>query len=1436
VAVVAPEGPVTVREGVVVTLDGSGSSDVDGTIMVHAWTLPVGYTADMLGLDPAALAGPVLTPTTPEVTGDTALVFTLTVTDDDGATDSVAVVVNVVDNLAPVAVVTPPDPRAVRFGRPFTLDGSGSTDDGVIAAFLWALPAGYSAVDLGLDPASLLAPSITFTAPLVALDTLLTFVLTLTDDQGLSVAHDVEVTVLANRPPVAVVDPAGPLPLGRNRRVQLNGSGSHDADGTVTAYAWTLPPGFTPAQLGLDPGDLGDAGITPTTPGTLGPLTFTLTVTDNDGATGLTTVVLDVVNNAPVLECNGSRELAQTFQVKRAGPPDWFRVTLDFSRSTDPEGDPLTYLFQGPLSGATNCAPDFGFHTTATGAQFQVPLSPTTPACQGSGPFTLTVVGNDGLADSPVMVLTFFVQNGAPAVNVTGPAVLEAGLPGQVVANATDPDVGDTLTYAWRVHAASDPAVDCAGAWVAGPGGAAALDITSPVDPVMPPACGTEVVFYVDVTDNHGAVTTGGWVVRRTGAGPVTRTLTVNVGDVPQGATYSYFSAVLSPAGGSTDTVTWSWTVSVVSGSCVPADIVLTTPWADTKSSSYRTARAGVGRSGCVFLAEATATVNGTPLTATNTFSITNRPPTAVMAPAIPTAPGHYETVLPPGLSPVITATTSDPDGWEPDLTYTWGGAALPLVTCQPACSGTRPTAAQSTTSITFQAPPPAGSVHDFTLRVADGDDDTTILLTVRIEPCLYVGTAVVDPSAERGTRAHPYLVIQEALDAAVTRPDTNVCLFAGTYAQDVMVPHSTDNTPSLSGGYSLLTGQPLTTGRESASVIQVQGPAGLTFAPGATNTVEYVVINQAPSLFAPAESAAVTVEDGSPFFFRVSVTGGAGNPAVGLSVVANTREARPRLLACTFTGSDRPLATDAAALRVREVAGEAEPVLQGSTIRLGQGTGVGVGVEVTAGGAAVLRSVTFQDDTVNSFFSVAAGVYAHGDASNPATFTMEDSNLAFWRLPAAEDVFGVRLAHTSGVRIQRSGIQGNAGLRAGFGVADGNVFVDGTVEPGSSQDLMILDNTEITGMGPWAFQSGCVGTRFANGVLLVGTRRALLQGNRSPSPEWHGGLRGGRALYNHDWATQRLPPSVAGVWLVDAAGVEVVDSDVVNGSLSGNDLCSKPVPYPVTTALVDGVVGSLGHPPGSATDRLVVDRSAVYCSVSPENGAAMMSFTWCVAADLQGSRGATVTNSVMASLSANVNVALRMSGGTSADVVNNLLDPDFIRMGMPPPANSVYKYGILADHVGPGALRVFNNIVVVRRDDPYDRPSERLALREVTESGTDSRLAAFSNNLLYIEGDDLGSTGSPPYVRVLEGAGPGVVEYAADGVNAVAGIPVNGDNLVDLPGLREPSQASNKKAIRLDPGSVAVGKALAAVAPGHDVDNQARTAPVDIGHDEVSP
>ena len=188
---VAPTANAGVDQSVdvlaVVTLDGSGSTDTDGTISTYAWTQTGG--ADAGALDVTAPAMPTFT--APDVAADETLTFSLVVTDDDGATsaaDSVDIMVTA--NVVPTADAGPD--QVVSSFDLVTLDGSGSADtDGTVDVYTWTQTTGTAVT---LDETVPAMP--TFTAPNVGSDDILTFELVVTDDDGdVSLADTVVITI-----------------------------------------------------------------------------------------------------------------------------------------------------------------------------------------------------------------------------------------------------------------------------------------------------------------------------------------------------------------------------------------------------------------------------------------------------------------------------------------------------------------------------------------------------------------------------------------------------------------------------------------------------------------------------------------------------------------------------------------------------------------------------------------------------------------------------------------------------------------------------------------------------------------------------------------------------------------------------------------------------------------------------------------------------------------------------------------------------------------------------------------------------------------------------------------------------------------------------------------------------------------------------------------
>lgn len=190
--------------GLRVTVDGSASSDPDGTIASYAWTFGDGGTASgATASHTYATAG--------------SFPVKLTVTDDRGgvATKTLTVTVAPAPNQAPTAAFT-----AAASGLGVTVDGAGSSDaDGTIASYAWTFGDGGTAT--GATASHTYAAAGTFDV-----------VLTVTDNAGATGTVTKQVTVKAPPPADALAaDTFG-------RTVPAGGWGSADLGG-----AWTLSGG-----------------------------------------------------------------------------------------------------------------------------------------------------------------------------------------------------------------------------------------------------------------------------------------------------------------------------------------------------------------------------------------------------------------------------------------------------------------------------------------------------------------------------------------------------------------------------------------------------------------------------------------------------------------------------------------------------------------------------------------------------------------------------------------------------------------------------------------------------------------------------------------------------------------------------------------------------------------------------------------------------------------------------------------------------------------------------------------------------------------------------------------------------------------------------------------------------------------------------------------
>jgi len=317
---VANAGPdQAVLAGDTVTLDGTGSSDVDGDLLTFDWNITSSPPGSTAALDDASAVMPTFV-------ADLAGTYDVQLVVSDGLSFSTADIVMVVTspiNTKPVADAGPDLSDVV--AATVTLDGSGSGDaDGDALTYGWILlsqPTGSVAL-ISNDAAAIatFVPDVAgqFVAQLIVNDGL--------EDSDPDTAL---VTIeIGNTPPVADAGLDQSLPAGAT--VALNGSASFDADGDGLTFTWSLTTLPATSLASLDDPFI----ITPTFEADKkGVYIAQLIVDDGMIPSDPATVTITALNRTPVANAGGDQPAAS------AGDT----VNFDGSGSTDDDGDALTY-------------------------------------------------------------------------------------------------------------------------------------------------------------------------------------------------------------------------------------------------------------------------------------------------------------------------------------------------------------------------------------------------------------------------------------------------------------------------------------------------------------------------------------------------------------------------------------------------------------------------------------------------------------------------------------------------------------------------------------------------------------------------------------------------------------------------------------------------------------------------------------------------------------------------------------------------------------------------------------------------------------------------------------------------------------------------------------------------------------------------------------
>lgn len=394
--------------GATVTLNGSGSSDLDGQPLTFAWSFvskPNGSAA-MLSNPSAAM---------PAFTVDQPGSYQVRLTVSDGIATAQDDVTITTANPAPTAEAGAN--RTVTAGATVQLDGSASSDpNGDLLQYQWTLKSKPANSTAALSNSAIVNP--TFVA-----DKKGNYVIGLKVYDGTTWSAEDLVTITSdNTAPVA--NAGADQTVTRGQTVQLNGTASSDVNGQSLTYLWS----FTQAPAGANPTLSNPTAANPTFVASQSG-TYIVQLVVNDGIENSTpdTVIITSENTAPVANAGPDQTVAYGRTVQ-----------LNGAASSDANNDPLTYewSFQSRPAGST---------ATLSGATTVAP----TFVADRVGEYVVQLIVRDGTVASAADTVRISTTNSKPvanagpdqSVNINANVVLSGAL-------SSDAD-NNPLTYTW---------------------------------------------------------------------------------------------------------------------------------------------------------------------------------------------------------------------------------------------------------------------------------------------------------------------------------------------------------------------------------------------------------------------------------------------------------------------------------------------------------------------------------------------------------------------------------------------------------------------------------------------------------------------------------------------------------------------------------------------------------------------------------------------------------------------------------------------------------------------------------------------------------------------------------------------------------------------------------------------------------------------------
>ena len=422
--------PLSGDSPLAVSFSGAGSTDSDGNIVSYVWDWNDGSAVQNSGADPTV--GHTFT-----VSG--VYDVQLTVQDDDGATASDTVQINVTNvvNEPPVAdvyasVLSGEAPLSV----PFT--GAGSTDpDGVIVNYAWDWD-DASTTDSGADPSVVHS----FTAPGTY-----NVVLTVTDNNTATDTDTISITVLpgggTNLAPTASFTSDITSYTGVPLTVHLNPAASMDPDGVIARYDWDWEGDGL-----FDASAFSNATVVHTYT-VFAEYHPTLRVTDDDGAWDdhVVDILPDIPPIADITATPNPAGLNETVNIDASGSDDPGGTITKFEFDLDANGSYETDNGTNPLATTSFAsAGDYTVKVRITDNDLNTDVATVVVQIRIAELITVTTAGSPGsnikvalIGGNPAIVYYDFTGNDLKFVRATNAAGTSWASPVTVAASG---DVG----------------------------------------------------------------------------------------------------------------------------------------------------------------------------------------------------------------------------------------------------------------------------------------------------------------------------------------------------------------------------------------------------------------------------------------------------------------------------------------------------------------------------------------------------------------------------------------------------------------------------------------------------------------------------------------------------------------------------------------------------------------------------------------------------------------------------------------------------------------------------------------------------------------------------------------------------------------------------------------------------------------------------------